>query len=35
VRVRDETRRRVEKLLGGLKLLPKKAASARSSAGPA
>jgi len=32
VPVRDDTRRRIEKLLGGLKLLPKKAASARSSA---
>ncbi|HEV8230781.1 MAG TPA: 4-hydroxy-tetrahydrodipicolinate synthase [Thermoanaerobaculia bacterium] len=29
VRVRDDTRRRIEKLLGGLKLLPKKAAAAR------
>jgi 4-hydroxy-tetrahydrodipicolinate synthase len=29
VRVRDDTRRRIEKLIGGLKLLPKKAAAAR------
>ena len=29
VGVRDDTRRRIEKLLGGLKLLPKKAAAAR------
>jgi hypothetical protein len=29
VPVRDETRRRIEKLLGGLKLLPKRAAAAR------
>jgi len=29
VPVRDDTRRRIEKLLGGLKLLPKKAAAAR------
>jgi 4-hydroxy-tetrahydrodipicolinate synthase len=29
VRVRDDTRRRIERLLGGLKLLPKKAAAAR------
>jgi 4-hydroxy-tetrahydrodipicolinate synthase len=29
VTVRDDTRRRIEKLLGGLKLLPKKAAAAR------
>ena len=29
VTVKDDTRRRIEKLLGGLKLLPKKAASAR------
>jgi 4-hydroxy-tetrahydrodipicolinate synthase len=29
VRVRDDTRRRIEKLLGALKLLPKKAAAAR------
>jgi 4-hydroxy-tetrahydrodipicolinate synthase len=29
VSVRDDTRRRIEKLLGGLKLLPKKAAAAR------
>jgi 4-hydroxy-tetrahydrodipicolinate synthase len=29
VAVRDDTRRRIEKLLGGLKLLPKKAASSR------
>jgi 4-hydroxy-tetrahydrodipicolinate synthase len=29
VRVRDDTRRRIEKLLGGLKLLPRKTAAAR------
>jgi 4-hydroxy-tetrahydrodipicolinate synthase len=29
VPVRDDTRRRIEKLVGGLKLLPKKTASAR------
>jgi 4-hydroxy-tetrahydrodipicolinate synthase len=29
VPVRDDTRRRIEKHLGGLKLLPKKAATAR------